>query len=180
MQTHTQRLSQTFVGRVKLPLKLILQVQKLYQTLPVSSIPLKLLQRLWMSHAHLIVLVLYQAKPGENHFILLWCYYLSYSPRLWFWQHRAILYIWIITPSLMKHLTSPLAIVLAAKRPCLSALEEPGNRAVIILGGSLWGRLWFSGDRTQKKKKKKNHPEKKKKHLKGWNHSAMALSKAEI
>lgn len=60
----------------------------------------------------------------------------------------------------MKLLTSPLAIVLAGKRLCLSALEEPGNRGVIILGGSLWERLWFSGDRTQnrtteKKKKKK-------------------------
>lgn len=59
----------------------------------------------------------------------------------------------------MKLLTSPLAIVLAGKRLCLSALEEPGNRGVIILGGSLWERLWFSGDRTQnrttEKKKKK-------------------------
>lgn len=54
----------------------------------------------------------------------------------------------------MKLLTSPLAIVLAGKRPCLSALEEPGNRGVIILGGSFWERLWFSADRMQNCKKK--------------------------
>lgn len=74
-------------------------------------------------------------------------------------DNRAILYIWIITPSLMKLLTSPLAIVLAAKKSCLSALEEPGNRGVIILGGSLWERPWFSGDRTQNCKTKKKKPE---------------------
>lgn len=121
----------------------------------MSSVPLKLLHSLWMPHANVNVLVLYQAKPGENHFILLWCYYLSYSPGLWFWQHRAILYIWIITPSLMKLLTSPLAIVLAAKRPCLSALEEPGNGGVIVLGGSLWERLWDTELQDIKEKRKK-------------------------
>lgn len=57
----------------------------------------------------------------------------------------------------MKLLTSPLAIVLAGIRPCLSALEEPGNRGMIILGGSLWERLWFSGDRTQKEGEKSQH-----------------------
>lgn len=125
-----------------------------------------------MPHAHLNVPIWYQADPRENSFILLWCYYLSYRPGLWFCQHRAILYIRIITPSLMKLLTSPLAIVLAGKRPCLSALEEPGNRGVIILGGSLWERLWLSGDRTQNLKTKKKR--------KGWNHSTTALSRAGI
>lgn len=55
----------------------------------------------------------------------------------------------------MKLLTSPLAIVLAGIRPYLSALEEPGNRGVMIPGGSLWERLWFSGGRTQNGKTKK-------------------------
>lgn len=64
----------------------------------------------------------------------------------------------------MKLFASPLAIVLAGIRHCLSALEEPGRRGEIILGGSLWERLWFSGDRTQnhktlKKKKKKKKSE---------------------
>lgn len=66
----------------------------------------------------------------------------------------------------MKLFASPLAIVLAGIRHCLSALEEPGSRGEIILGGSLWERLWFSGDRTQ------NHKTlKKKKKVKSQHHS---------
>lgn len=170
--THSHRPSQRFVGRAKLPLKFISQVQRLCQALSVSSIPPQLLQSSWMSHANLNVLGLSQATPGENLvcFILLWCYCLSYSPGLWSWQQSHFTHM----NNLSKSNEAP-HISISNCFGCKRALpiSPGGNRAVIMLEAHLGKGCGFlaMGHRTTRQKSK---------NLKGWNHSATALLKAEL
>lgn len=60
----------------------------------------------------------------------------------------------------MKLFTSPLVIVLAGVRLCLSAPEEPGSTGEIIPGGALWERLRCAGNRTVTRAKGKRKREK--------------------